>query len=414
MLRIYGRGLTTTSGGNLSIRDEEGTVWISPGGTDKGSLRREDIVRVAPDGAIHGIHKPSVELPFHLAIYRARPDARAVLHAHSPALVAFSLTGTAPDTRVYPRARQVCGDVGFAPYAPPGSEGLGESIAREFSKGHTAVLLENHGVSTVGATLNEAFERFETLDFTARLLINAGRIGKPAYLDDHTLQTERREFRQGHVWTDYTPTSEEKDVRVAMAGLVRRAYAQSLVTSTSGTFAARCGDGRFVMTPHGMDRHYMEPGHLVAIRGNAIEPGKQVSKAWYIVRDMFDTHEHIHAVLFAHPPNAMAFAVTGKHYNTLTIPECFLLLRNIAVLPFGFQFANRADFVKTFASNTPVAFVSNESVVVTGGSLLEAFDRLEVCEYSAKSLIGAQSIGELKPIGKQQKRELEDTFLGDR
>ena len=102
MNRIYYYGMTTTSGGNLSIRDSEGTVWISPSGIDKGSLRREDIMQIKPDGTIVGIHRPSSEYPFHLAIYKKRPDLKAVLHAHPPALVAFSLLRKIPDTSIIP------------------------------------------------------------------------------------------------------------------------------------------------------------------------------------------------------------------------------------------------------------------------------------------------------------------------
>ena len=91
MNRIYHNGMTTMSGGNLSIMDDDGVMWISPSGIDKGSLRREDIMRVLPDGSIEGRHKPSSEYPFHRAIYKARPDLKAVLHAHPPTLVAFSV-----------------------------------------------------------------------------------------------------------------------------------------------------------------------------------------------------------------------------------------------------------------------------------------------------------------------------------
>ncbi|MFO7294947.1 MAG: class II aldolase/adducin family protein, partial [Clostridia bacterium] len=90
MERIYRYGMTTTSGGNISILDDNGDIWITPSGIDKGSLHRNDIIRVKPDGTIDGIHKPSVELPFHEMIYQKRPDIKAIIHAHPPALVAFS------------------------------------------------------------------------------------------------------------------------------------------------------------------------------------------------------------------------------------------------------------------------------------------------------------------------------------
>src|SRR4051812_37928602 len=141
--RIYAYRMTTTSGGNLSIKDENGDVWITPARVDKGSLRREDIVCVRSDGRIEGAHPPSSEHPFHQSIYRMRPDIRAVVHAHPVALVAFSICRQAPDTALFPQAGHVCGKVGYAPYALPGSEALGERIAQAFAGGFHCVMLEN-------------------------------------------------------------------------------------------------------------------------------------------------------------------------------------------------------------------------------------------------------------------------------
>src|SRR5437588_1832206 len=91
MERIYRYRMTTTSGGNLSLREENGDIWITPARVDKGSLRREDIVCVRADGSVAGRHPPSSEFPFHKAVYAARPDLRGVVHAHPVALVAFSI-----------------------------------------------------------------------------------------------------------------------------------------------------------------------------------------------------------------------------------------------------------------------------------------------------------------------------------
>src|SRR6185312_12369546 len=165
-------------------RDEQGDVWITPARIDKGNLRRNDIVCLRADGSIDGPHPPSSELPFHRAIYEARPDVRGIVHAHPVALVAFSICGRVPDTRLLPQARQICGAVGFAPYALPGSAALGASIARTFADGYSCVVLENHGVVTAGATLQAAFERFETLEFTAKTIVKASLLGAVRYLGD--------------------------------------------------------------------------------------------------------------------------------------------------------------------------------------------------------------------------------------
>jgi len=70
MARIYQYRMTTTSGGNLSIRDSDGSIWITPARVDKGSIRVDDIVRVLPDGSTEGRHRPSSEFPFHQRIQR--------------------------------------------------------------------------------------------------------------------------------------------------------------------------------------------------------------------------------------------------------------------------------------------------------------------------------------------------------
>ena len=89
--RIYKRGMTTTSGGNISVIDDNGDIWVTPSAIDKGSLRASDIICVKKDGTIVGRHKPSSEFPFHKAIYEVRPDIKSVIHAHPPALVSFSI-----------------------------------------------------------------------------------------------------------------------------------------------------------------------------------------------------------------------------------------------------------------------------------------------------------------------------------
>src|SRR5579871_4815228 len=141
MERIYRYRMTTTSGGNISIREENGDVWITPARVDKGALTRDDIVFVRADGSSEGRRPPSSELPLHQAIYRARPDLGGIVHAHPTALVAFSLVHQAPDTSLFHQSRHVCGEAGFAAYELPGSEALGHTVARTFASGYSCVIL---------------------------------------------------------------------------------------------------------------------------------------------------------------------------------------------------------------------------------------------------------------------------------
>lgn len=272
MERIYSYGMTTTSGGNLSIVDENGDMWITPASVDKGELTRHDIVCVKADGTIVGKHRPSSEYPFHKLIYEQRPDLKAVVHAHPPALVAFSIVRQIPNVSLLPHDYRVCGTVGMATYGLPGSMELGNNIAAVFASGINTVMLENHGVVVGGKTLFQAFQRFETLEYCGRLEINARRIGTPSELisnvDIVALEPELEEF------TPATISSEEREARREMCKLIHRSYEQQLFTSTQGTFSQRLSDGSIITTPYNMDRKYLQPEDLVRIKDGKREAGK--------------------------------------------------------------------------------------------------------------------------------------------
>jgi len=414
MERIYGYGMTTTSGGNLSIKDENGDVWITPAGIDKGSLTNKDIVQVKPDGTVIGKHRPSSELPFHLSTYKQRPDVRAVLHAHPPALVSFSIVRKKPDTRLIPDVNLVCGEVGIAEYGLPGSDDLGEKIAHVLRQGINTVILENHGIVVVGKDLFEAFMAFETLDFSARLEINARRIGTPVSLTPKYVEISKQ---KRHIDMDeFVPTgysSYERQARKEMCELIHRAYNQRLFTSTQGTFSMRLDDNSFIITPYNVDRKYLDVDQIVRIENGRKEAGKVPSRSVLLHQYIYDKHPHVNSVIIAHPFNIMTFAVTNEPFDSRTIPESYILLRDIPKIPFGSSFMQPAMVADLFAPQTPIVLVENDCVIVTGSSLLNAFDRLEVAEYSAKALISAKSLGEVVVINNEQINDIKEAFKLD-
>lgn len=413
MNRLYYHGMTTTTGGNLSIKDSDGTVWISPSGVDKGNLRREDIMQIKADGSIIGIHRPSVEYPFHLGIYKKRPDLGAVLHAHPPALVAFSLIRKIPNTSIIPDAKLLCGDISIAPYACPGSAKLGENIAAEFEKGIDTVLLENHGVVVGAEDLFSAFMNFEALDYLARLQINAGTLGG----EIHTISSKHMELfklKTAPMLDTFkvsSRTSEEQSARRDMCDLIHRSYGEQLFTSEQGTFSCRLSDGSFIITPYGKDRAYLEPEDLVLIKNGKCEDGKIPSRSVMFHKSMYEQHEDISTIIVAHPPHLMAFAVTDNVFDARLIPESYIALKNVRKFPFGSTFMQPELLAKEFSLKNPVAIIENDCAIAAGTSLLNAFDRLEVMEYSAKSLIQAKSIeGDIININDEEVKEIEEVF----
>ncbi|MCL1795319.1 MAG: class II aldolase/adducin family protein [Clostridia bacterium] len=411
MQRIYAYGLTTTSGGNLSIRDENGDIWITPSGVDKGALTRADIIRIQRDGEVVGIHRPSVESPFHLEIYRIRPDIKAIIHAHPPALVAFSLARQVPPMRLTPDIRLVCGEVTMAAYDVPGSAALGEKIAKRFSEGSQTVMMENHGCVCGAEDLFRAFMAFETLDFAARLAIYANKLGASRVLTDEQIaQSSAKTHPKLDAFIPSFYSSEERAARREMCELIHRAYDQRLFTSTQGTFSQRLSDGSFLITPYNQDRKYLEPADIVRVLGGMCEAGKEPSRSVLLHRAIYNAHPGVGSVIIAHSAAVMAFAVTETMFESRLIPESYILLRDVKKLPYSAGAQESRETVDALSSRTPVVLVDNQCAIVVGDSLLNAFDRLEVLEYSARAIIDALDIGPVIMISDEEVRGIEEVF----
>lgn len=412
MDRIYRYGMTTTSGGNLSVLDGNGEIWITPGGTDKGAMTGRDVVRMRDGVRVEGGARPSVEFPFHQAVYRARSDVGAVVHAHPPALVAFSVAGMAPDTRVVPQAWSVCGKVGFAPYAVPGSEKLGRAIAEKFAEGCDVVILENHGVVAAGATLLEAFQRFETLEFCARTIINASILGGARPLTDAQLAlfAERRRSPIDESFQPAGRSSAEREVRSTIVDFVHRSYERRLMTSTEGSLSARIGNDAFVITPYGVDRKNLDATDLALVEGGRREIGSVPSRAAALHRLIYADHPSIGAVVTAQSPYISAFVVSGTRMDSRTIPESYINLRDMPVLPYGAQFDDHGAVSAALTERNPVIVLEGDCVLATGRTVLEAFDRLEVAEATANALISARRLGDFRPIDEAAVAEIEEVF----
>jgi L-fuculose-phosphate aldolase len=427
--------MTTLTGGNLSILDEAGDLWITPSGIDKGALLPQDIMCLRADGSEEGPHKPSSELPFHRAIYARRPDLHAVLHAHSPALVTYSMARQIPDTRIIPQAHRVCGPVGYAPYARMGSQQLGDRLAEAFGAGHNVVLLENHGAAMAGVDLLEAFQRLETLDFCARTLIHARGLGaahtpgapqtlgapqtpgappgpgEPSTLSDEQLALFDRRWNQLPEFVPATTGSRERELRQQIVEIVHRAYDRGLMISTEGVVSARVPAAGFVITPTGMDRRAIEIEDLVRVDGGRRETGKWPSRSVRLHAAIYARHPGIGSVITAQAPHITAYAIVDRPFDTKTIPESFVMLRHVRKVPFDLFYRQPEQVAARLSARTPVLIAQNDCVLTTGETILQAFDRLEVAEYSAQSLIDiATKVGSWVPIDEQDLRELEEMF----
>ncbi len=178
MDRLYARNLTTMSGGNISSRVEDDLILLTPAATDKGNMRAAEIAVVGLNGANHTrVLRPSSEMPMHLAIYKRRPDVRAIIHAHPPMASVFTVVDLPLNVRLSAEAYALIGEPAVAPYALTGTPELADCVAASLAGKTSCVLLQNHGVLTVGETLQEAFSRIEVLETVAKINLFANLLG---------------------------------------------------------------------------------------------------------------------------------------------------------------------------------------------------------------------------------------------
>jgi len=384
-------------------------MWISPSGVDKGNLTRRDIMCVKPDGSIVGPHKPSSEYPFHLAVLRSRPDLRAVLHAHPPTLVAYSLMRKIPSLDIYPGLSDLFGAMGIAKYALPGSDRLGESIASEFRKGYDTVVLENHGVVIGARSLDMAFAMFEAMDFAARTGINATMLHRPLR-------------SRGEVATDIPTisgadlsermiTNEETDKREELCRLCARSYEHKIFSSIGGAYAARLSNGGMLITPADEDLNTLSPADIVYVKDGVCEAGKKPSAYAFMAEKIFELHSDVEAVTFSVAPYMMAFACTDAVFDSRLIPESYICLKNVSRFTLEEYAKDPVKVASALNMKDPIAIVENECAIVCGNSLLNAYDRMEVMEYGAESICKTASYGcDIVKISDEEIREIEVAF----
>ena len=185
---MYEKGFVVACEGNLSVRVDYNHILVTPAGVCKGHLALQDPLVTDLNGVVRcGTGRPSSEILMHLLFYRLRPDVQAVCHAHPPAATGFAAAGRALDEPVLPEVILDLGTIPLAPYGTPGTWELCESLEPLVAK-HDAILLANHGVVTCGQDLTTAYQRLETVEQFARILLTAHSLGGPHVLSSTNVQ----------------------------------------------------------------------------------------------------------------------------------------------------------------------------------------------------------------------------------
>ena len=175
---LYDRGYVAANDGNISVKVGEDRLLITPSGISKGRMTPEMLLVTDLDGeVIEGDRHPSSEGKMHLEVYRGRADVNAVVHAHPPVSTAFAVCRRGLET---PYLSELVAGLGQVPCTPSfamlSTEEVPQSV-RPYLADHNALLLANHGALAWGGDLWEAFDRLETVEHTAKIVLNAQLLG---------------------------------------------------------------------------------------------------------------------------------------------------------------------------------------------------------------------------------------------
>jgi L-fuculose-phosphate aldolase len=265
-----------------------------------------------------------------------------------------------------------------------------------------------------GSDLSDAFQRFETLEFCARTIINGNTIGTPNYLSDEQIEEFENQFP--HLLPEMEKVdypSDERAIREQIKKIVHRACEQGLMISSFGTVSVRWKGDDFLITPTNIARWDIQNNDIVQIKNGEREPKKLPSRATWLHQEIYKRNPHVNSIILTQSPYLMAYSVSGKKIDVRTVPESWVLLQDIPNMPFGSHFTGEEAILDTLSENMPTVIINNASVLVTGDNLLETFDKLEVAEFTAKSLSMGASLGKIIPLDDEQVEDLRKTFLGN-
>jgi L-fuculose-phosphate aldolase len=195
MRRLYKHGLTTTSGGNISLRISDDIIVITPSATDKGRMKWREVglMNISGENLTPGL-KPSIESELHLSIYKRKKEIKAIVHAHPVCASAFTCMKAEINTCLTAEARAILGDPVLVPYALMGTRELATVAADNIMKSDI-LLLENHGILTTGSTILQAFDKIEVLENAAKMTLIVALTGKKSPLTKERIYEIDKFFR---------------------------------------------------------------------------------------------------------------------------------------------------------------------------------------------------------------------------
>ncbi|HOD37430.1 MAG TPA: class II aldolase/adducin family protein [Candidatus Marinimicrobia bacterium] len=175
--KIYANGYVAANDGNLSMRLNSEMVLITPTNVSKGAVKPSQIAKIDLSGNPLDKNRPSSESLLHLAIYKRCDWVKAVIHSHPPYATAWAVIGLGLTDPILPETIVSIGQIPLIPYKPPSTQELADIVADAAQK-NDVLLLQNHGLVTVGKDLLDAYYKTERAEHVFRIVALAKQIGE--------------------------------------------------------------------------------------------------------------------------------------------------------------------------------------------------------------------------------------------
>ncbi len=209
---LYEKGLLVGTDGNISIRIGKNEVLITASGICKGKMQVQNITKVDMEGTVLWGQKPARDIRMHLAVYRQRPEIKAVVHAHPPVTTGYAMSEVSFDEVALPEVMFALKGIAVTKYTTPTTIEVPREVTRVLKENPESetILLANHGALTISTIdVFDAFYKMEILEMFSKANIVSKILGHTRYLNKEQMKNVNRLIQGEHPDSVISPDTKD-------------------------------------------------------------------------------------------------------------------------------------------------------------------------------------------------------------
>ena len=399
-------GINQGTSGNVSARVPGGFL-ITPSGIPYEKMTPEIVCFMDEEGRYYGVKLPSSEWRIHFDIYKVRPDANAIVHAHPTFSTALSV-----HQRTVPAFHSMVAAVGgtgirCAKYATFGSKDLSDNIIGAMSGGLKACLMANHGIVAYGANMDKALWLANLVECLSKQYVTASKLGPPTILSNEEMEVivankkatevEQGEFSVGDLRDHMEMRRELINISIEMEKM-------GISKGCSDNISTRIPGGMLI-TPAGIPWKRMEPDMIIFVDKDAtLRDCKLPSSEWNIHQDLYKARPDVNAIVSAQPTYATALsshrvAIPAFHYMIAVAGG-----KEIRCAKYATLWSEEAseNILNAMSGGLRACLVPNHGIVACGDNLRRAVWLANEVECLSKQYVTACELGPLSLLGNEE------------